>query len=91
MLVRSYNKALFALVILLLIAAGEVRAQLPPSVSETSVVSLLTIYPGEPTYSAWGHSALRIQDPATGLDAAFNWGTFDTTVPYYQRKRLLVC
>ena len=63
--------------------ASEVYAQLPPSVSSKSQVSLLTVYPGEPTYSAWGHSALRIQDPETGLDASFNYGTFDVTVPYF--------
>lgn len=44
---------------------------------------MLTIYPGEPTYSAWGHSAIRLMDPKSGLDAVFNYGTFDMTIPYF--------
>ena len=68
---------------LFLLGSKEANAQLPPTVSAATEVSLLTVYPGEPTYSAWGHSALRIVDPVTGLDAAFNYGTFDVTVPYF--------
>ena len=81
-LVRSYN-ALIIVAVLFLCGTTKVFAQLPPSVSDDATVSLLTIFPGEPVYSAWGHSALRFQDPANGLDASFNWGTFDTTVPYF--------
>jgi hypothetical protein len=69
--------------VLFLLGSKEANAQLPPTVSAATEVSLLTVYPGEPTYSAWGHSALRIVDPVTGLDAAFNYGTFDVTVPYF--------
>jgi len=69
--------------LLFLFDSTDAKAQLPPTVSGSTEVSILTIYPGEPTYSAWGHSALRIVDPVTGLDAAFNYGTFDITVPYF--------
>ncbi len=37
--------------------------------------------PGDEVYSAWGHSAFRIQDPATGLDKTYNYGTFDFNQP----------
>ena len=40
-------------------------------------VSLLTILPGSEIYSLWGHSALRITDPQSGLDMTWNYGTFD--------------
>ena len=69
--------------VLFLSSTTSAWAQLPPSVSSEASVSLLTVYPGEPTYSAWGHSALRFQDPVNGLDASFNFGTFDITVPYF--------
>ena len=80
--VRSYN-VLIIVAVLFLCGSTKAHAQLPPAISDQATVSLLTIFPGDPVYSAWGHSALRFQDPATGLDASFNWGTFDTTVPYF--------
>ncbi|MDA1029296.1 MAG: DUF4105 domain-containing protein [Bacteroidetes bacterium] len=59
------------------------KAQLPPVVSAQTRISVITIFPGEPTYSAWGHSALRVYDPVTSLDASFNYGTFDVNRPYF--------
>ena len=85
-LIRSYN-ALIIVAVLFLCGTTKVFAQLPPSVSDDATVSLLTIFPGEPVYSAWGHSALRFQDPANGLDASFNWGTFDTTVSHADGRK----
>ncbi|OZC01665.1 DUF4105 domain-containing protein [Rubricoccus marinus] len=52
-----------------------------PALSDSARVSLLTMLPGEEVYSAWGHSAFRIQDPATGLDKTYNYGTFDFNQP----------
>ena len=40
-------------------------------------VSLITIGPGAEIYSSFGHSAIWISDPATGLDRNYNYGTFD--------------
>ena len=45
--------------------------------SDSARVSVFTIYPGEAVHSLWGHSALRIWDPVTGIDIAYNYGTFD--------------
>jgi len=36
----------------------------------------MTILPGDEIYSMWGHSAIRVHDPARGLDVSFNYGTF---------------
>jgi len=39
-------------------------------------VSLITIGPSAEIYSSFGHSAIWISDPATGLDRNYNYGTF---------------
>jgi len=80
--VRSYISFL-TLIVLFLFNPDQAKAQLPQSVSDSAQLSLITIFPGQPVYSAWGHSAFRIFDPETGLDASFNFGTFDTSVPYF--------
>ena len=46
-------------------------------ISDSARVSVFTIYPGEALHSLWGHSALRIWDPVTGIDISYNYGTFD--------------
>lgn len=48
-----------------------------PTLSDSVRVSLISILPGERIYSVFGHSALRISDPARGIDSAYNFGTFD--------------
>jgi Domain of unknown function (DUF4105) len=39
-------------------------------------VSLVTFGPGPKYWEAFGHNALWIRDPSTGLDAMFNYGMF---------------
>ena len=39
-------------------------------------LSLLTCAPGEEIYSLFGHTAIRYEDPANGIDAVFNYGLF---------------
>lgn len=55
--------------------------QLP--LSETATASLITCGPGNEFYLAFGHSALRIQDTARGIDYAYNYGTFDFDTPHF--------
>lgn len=47
-------------------------------------VSVITCgpYQGE-VYSAFGHSAIRVQNPLTGEDLAYNYGTFDFNAAFY--------
>lgn len=45
-------------------------------VSDDARFSLLTILPGDEIYSLWGHSAVRVQDPARDINWSFNYGTF---------------
>lgn len=40
-------------------------------------VSLITIGAGDLVWEMFGHNAIRIRDPASGLDVAYNWGMFD--------------
>lgn len=58
-------------------------AQVPPHLSDEAQISLLTILPGQALYSAFGHSALRVNDPVAGIDLVFNYGTFDFTDPLF--------
>lgn len=51
-------------------------------------VSLLTCTPGDEIYSAYGHSAIRLQDAERGLDVVFNYGTFDFDTPFFVPKFL---
>ena len=39
-------------------------------------ISLLTIDPGPEIYSAWGHTALRVDDARTGQQFVFDYGLF---------------
>ncbi len=49
-------------------------------------ISLLTCSPGEELYSSFGHTAIRVNDQATGMDIVFNYGTFDDSDPYFYVK-----
>lgn len=54
-----------------------------PELSKDATTSLLTMWPGNEIYLAFGHSALRVRDPSQNLDLIFNWGTFDLTDPLF--------
>jgi hypothetical protein len=52
--------------------------------SDKAQISVLTLgpYQGE-LYSAFGHSAIRVYDPVSGIDDAYNWGVFDFDQPNF--------
>ena len=54
-----------------------------PSLSDDARATLLTIMPGDAIHARWGHTALRIHDPATRTDIVFNYGTFDFSDPWF--------
>lgn len=60
-----------------------VNAQFP---SDSAQVYLLTASPGEETYAAFGHSAIRVSDRTRGMDFVYNYGTFDFTTPNFYWK-----
>lgn len=55
-----------------------------PQLSERAEISIITCgpYQGE-LYSAFGHSAIRVHDPASEKDFAFNYGVFDFDQPNF--------
>jgi len=46
-------------------------------------ISLLTCTPGRDLYSLFGHTAIRVQDSARGMDIVYNYGTFDDSDPLF--------
>lgn len=66
-----------------------VLALLPSSVfrplyaQSNLTISILTWGPGDYVFERFGHNALRVQDSATGLDLAYNWGMFDFDQPNF--------
>ncbi len=52
--------------------------------SPKATVSVLTVAPGhEELFAAFGHSAIRIQDPENGIDKVYNYGTYYYNQPYF--------
>ncbi len=62
---------------------GWLSAQPEIRLSEESRVSLITCSPGEELYEAFGHTAIRVNDPLSGFDLVFNYGTFDFGQPNF--------
>lgn len=54
------------------------------SLSEEAEISVITCGPDpNEVYSAFGHSAFRVHDPAQGIDYAFNYGVFNFDQPNF--------
>ena len=51
--------------------------------SEYAEVSIVTAGPGNEFYEAFGHSAIRVQDPALNFDVIYNYGVFDFNQPNF--------
>lgn len=77
-------KHLFVLAFFLF--AGKSFSQNPVTLSDSAHVSLMTVAPGEFLYSTFGHSAVRVFDPANRLDRCYNYGTFDFQQPNFILK-----
>ncbi|HMV08275.1 MAG TPA: DUF4105 domain-containing protein [Cyclobacteriaceae bacterium] len=71
-----------SLALLLVLVSLTIFAQKP--LSENAQISVLTLGPYQSElYSAFGHSAIRVYDPASGSDLAFNYGVFDFDQPNF--------
>jgi hypothetical protein len=51
--------------------------------SDEAKISLLTCSSGDEIYSYFGHSAIRINDPKSGIDYVFNYGIFSFDSPNF--------
>ena len=58
-------------------------AQTTANGNDSIRLSLLTCAPGEEIYSLFGHTAIRYEDPANGIDAVFNYGLFSFNTPNF--------
>ncbi|MCC9135708.1 DUF4105 domain-containing protein [Pontibacter silvestris] len=54
--------------------------------SPAARISLITCSSGNELYAVFGHSAVRVKDPVTGMDIVFNYGTFDFNEPNFYLK-----
>jgi len=59
-------------------AAPEDQGLPEPAPGSELRVSLITVGAGPVVYEMFGHNAIRIQDPARGVDVSYNWGMFNT-------------
>ena len=77
---RKYSYGLILIFVCLL---GSLPA-ISQTLSDEAQISILTFGPGtQELYSSFGHSAIRVNDPVSGYDAAFNYGTFDFNQPNF--------
>jgi hypothetical protein len=49
-------------------------------------ISLLTCSSGKETFSAWGHTAIRVVDKTAKIDVVYNFGLFDFNTPNFYGK-----
>ena len=59
---------------------------LATSLSAQPELSLVTVYPGNAIYSAFGHIAFRYVDEENDIDILYNYGTFDFRDPEFVPK-----
>ena len=72
--------AAFLLVVALVASPSTLGAQEPGA---SLRISVLTFGQGPAVFERFGHNALRVQDTATGLDLAYNWGMFSFEQPNF--------
>lgn len=70
-------------IIVLILASRTARSQ---ELSPRAEVSVLTFGPATEVYAIWGHTAIRVKDPATRMDKVYNYGTFDFNTPNFTLK-----
>ena len=71
----------YFLLLFLLVTFLPLKAQLQLSLD--AEVSIITAGPGKALYEAFGHSAIRINDPVLNFDLIYNYGIFDFNQPNF--------
>lgn len=67
------------------LGASQARAQ---QVDTAPRIGVLTMSPGEEYWSRFGHNAILVEDPASGLRTSYNYGFFDFDQPGFLRRFL---
>lgn len=75
-------KKIYILIAFLLYSYQNISAQ-ELQLSASSEISIITVGPGNELFEAFGHSAIRIKDPALRLDNVYNYGMFDFNQPNF--------
>jgi hypothetical protein len=57
--------------------------------TESLQVYHVVIGQGEHYWEKYGHNMLWFRDPATGIDVAYNWGSFDFSGPDFLQRQLI--
>jgi hypothetical protein len=66
------------LLLALLVIAAAMPARSQTRLDSGAVISLVTYDPSEgAVFTVYGHTAIRVKDPANGIDSVFNYGIFD--------------
>ena len=79
----SYKIRIYIILFLGLALCRSARAQ---ELGNETSISLLTCAPGEALYERYGHTGIRIYDPAQELDITFNYGIFDFSTDHFYWK-----
>ncbi|MFH6937348.1 DUF4105 domain-containing protein [Flavobacterium sp. FlaQc-30] len=77
-----FKKTLFSLLLLLSFIGYSQNIPL----SKDAKASVITCGLGNETYSYFGHTAIRISDPANNIDVVYNFGAFDFRTPNFVAK-----
>ena len=72
------HKKLLSVLVTLLFLFPAAKAQ-----NDSINAYLLTCEPGKAIYELYGHTAIWIEDSATGTDLVFNYGLFDFNTPHF--------
>ncbi len=78
-------KIRLSFIFLLFLAFQDVKSQDIPfrTLSEEAQISLITFSSGDAFYTAFGHTAIRVNDPSIQWDLAYNYGTFNLDDPAF--------
>jgi len=76
-------KKLFFILFLLIVDLGQAQV---PKLSPLSKISVLTVGIDTELQAKFGHTAIRIEDPSTGMDIVFGYGGFDFEAPFFYWK-----
>jgi hypothetical protein len=80
------KRLLLALYLTVWLCSSSFSQQPPAPLKNCALrITLLTCAPGEELYSTFGHTAIRVQDSLAGVDAVYNYGTFEFAPDFYSK------
>lgn len=81
-------RKLTIVILSILLATNTVLAAWKP-ISDSARISLLTCGPGKEVFTKFGHTGIRINDPASNIDVVFHWGIFSFETPNFALRFML--